>query len=157
MRFAELRLNDPSAAAEVPTTIETDADVEQRARILHGVLFAAFVLLAPCPFTILVASGWAPIIYYAALGLAHPSLLGFLIPAVALYLFVQWKVARGFAGFVAEGERSLRTIAMTIILSVLTIYALFPAYWPVHGDRMPGMNIFEVIGSAFGGAPKGIC
>jgi hypothetical protein len=129
----------------------------QERAVISGVLFAAFLAMAPCFGWYLFAVVFAPVSYFVAVALAHPgTLILTVVPGIA-FSIMYWHVANWLArGIVLYHTRTARWFATMSIVSLLIIYVFAVGYLPI-GRGNEWLNLSEILRAAFGPEPTGAC
>jgi hypothetical protein len=126
---------------------------------IRRVLFWGCIVFAPAPYWFLVAAAFAPVSYFAALGLVHPESIPLTAIPVLICSLVLYALARATAAALISclDSSAARYVACAVLLALLVLYAAFPGYAPLHGYDAIRINFADLIHHAFGPLPAGVC
>ncbi|HEY0157314.1 MAG TPA: hypothetical protein VGF28_08525 [Thermoanaerobaculia bacterium] len=128
-------------------------------RWIANALFIAFLLFVPGLYWWGVASAWAPVSYFVALSVAHPSGIWLTFYPVLCYAALDWLMARGVTLIITTvlERRFLRVAVAALLIAFSTYYALVAGYKPMHGGSTPDLNLILLLQHAFGPRLPGSC
>jgi hypothetical protein len=139
-------------------------DEEERRRTsdtarIARIVFWAAMMFAPAPYWLMVSVAFAPVSYFAALGLAHLDVVPFLVIPVLFCAFVWFWLARGIAAAIGLLDRpAARYVACAAVVAPLLAYAAtIPGYVPLVGSETVWLTFVQLLVDAFGPIRPGVC